>query len=49
VIFCNKLKKGHEHLTNRGILPGPIRDGGDTQFFEIRDSEGHLIEVCKEP
>jgi hypothetical protein len=49
VIFCNKLKKGHEHLTNRGVLPGPIQDGGDMQFFEIRDSEGHLIEVCKEP
>jgi hypothetical protein len=49
VIFCNKLKKGHEHLTSRGVLPGPIQDGGDTQFFEIRDSEGHLIEVCKEP
>jgi hypothetical protein len=49
VIFCNKLKKGHEHLTNRGVLPGPIQDGGDTQFFEIRDSEDHLIEICKEP
>ena len=49
VIFSNKLKKGHEHLTNRGVLPGPIQDGGDTQFFEIRDSEGHLIEICKEP
>jgi hypothetical protein len=49
VIFCNKLKKGHEHLTNRGVLPGPIQDGGDTQFFEVRDSEGHVIQVCKEP
>ena len=49
VIFCSSLKKGHEHLTNRGVPPGPIQDGGDTQFFEIHDSEGHLIEVCKEP
>lgn len=49
VIFCEKLKKGHEQLTSRGVLPGPIQDGGDTQFFEIRDSEGHVIEVCKEP
>jgi hypothetical protein len=48
VIFCNKLKKGHEQLTSRGVLPGPIQDGGDMQFFEIRDSEGNLIEVCKE-
>jgi hypothetical protein len=42
VIFCNQLKKGHEHLTNRGVLPGPIEDGGDTR-------EGHLIQICKEP
>jgi catechol 2,3-dioxygenase-like lactoylglutathione lyase family enzyme len=49
VIFCNKLRKGHEHLASRGILAGPIQEGGDTQFFEVRDTEGNLIEVCKEP
>jgi hypothetical protein len=31
------------------ILAGPIQDGGDMQFFEIRDIEWHLIEICKEP
>jgi hypothetical protein len=25
VIFCTKLKKGHEHFTSRGIPAGPIR------------------------
>jgi catechol 2,3-dioxygenase-like lactoylglutathione lyase family enzyme len=49
VIFCDKLKKAHEHLSGRGVLAGPIQDGGDMQFFEIRDIEGHLIEICKEP
>ena len=48
-IFCDKLKKAHEHLSSRGVLAGPIQDGGDMQFFEIRDPEGQLIEVCKEP
>jgi catechol 2,3-dioxygenase-like lactoylglutathione lyase family enzyme len=48
-IFCDKLKKAHEQLSSRGVLVGPIRDGGDMQFFEIRDPEGHLIEICKEP
>ena len=48
-IFCDKLKKAHEQLSSRGVLAGPIQDGGDMQFFEIRDPEGHLIEVCKEP
>jgi hypothetical protein len=49
VIFCDKLKKAHEHLSGRGVLAGPIQDGGDMQFFEIRDIEGNLIEICKEP
>ena len=49
VIFCDKLKKAREHLSNRGVLAGPIKDGGDMRFFEIRDTEGHLIEICKEP
>jgi len=48
VIFSNKLKKAHEHLSSRGVIAGPIEDGGDTQFFEIRDIEGNLIQICKE-
>lgn len=47
-IFCDNLKKRHELLSSRGILVGPIQDGGDMQFFEIHDTEGHLIQVCKE-
>lgn len=47
-IFCDKLKKGQEVLSSRGILVVPIQVGGDMQFFEIRDTEGHLIQVCKE-
>lgn len=49
VIFCDKLKKACEQLSGRGVLAGPIQDGGDMQFFEIRDIEGNLIEICKEP
>ncbi|MGO9083903.1 MAG: VOC family protein [Candidatus Sulfotelmatobacter sp.] len=48
-IFCDKLKKAYEQFSSRGIGPGPIQDGGDMQFFEIRDPEGHLIQICKEP
>jgi len=48
-IFCGKLKKAHEWLSSRGIGPGPIQDGGDMQFFEISDPEGHIIQICKEP
>ena len=48
-ISCGKLEKAHELLSSHGVLVGPIQDGGDMQFFEIRDTEGHLIEICKEP
>jgi hypothetical protein len=48
-IFCDKLKKAREHLSSRCVLAGPIQDRGDMKFFEIRDSEGRLIEIRKEP
>ena len=48
VIFCDKLKKGHETLSSRGVLVSQIQDGGDTQFFEITDGEGNVIQVCNE-
>ncbi len=47
-IFCDKLKKAHEVLSSRGVLAGPIQDGGDTQFFEVSDSEGNTVQICKE-
>jgi catechol 2,3-dioxygenase-like lactoylglutathione lyase family enzyme len=48
-IFCDNLKKAYDWLSNREIGPGPIQDGGDMQFFEVRDPEGNLIQICKEP
>lgn len=49
IIFCEKLKKAHEYLHGKGAAPGPLQDGGGTQFFEIRDPEGNVVEICKEP
>ena len=49
VMFCDKLKKAHEYLSSRGILAGPIQGDSDTEFFEVRDTEGNVIEICKEP
>jgi hypothetical protein len=48
-MFCNKLEKAHNYLSRRGVVPGPIQDGGDMRFFEVRDIEGNLIQICKEP
>jgi hypothetical protein len=49
IIFSDKLKKAHEHLSNRGVLAGPIQGDGETHFFEIRDAEGNIIEISEEP
>ena len=48
LLFTSNLKKAHEHLLARNVAVGPIQDGGGTQFFEIRDPEGNVIEICKE-
>jgi hypothetical protein len=49
IVFCSNLKKAHEHLRGRGTTPGPIQDVGGAQFFELRDPDGRVIEICKEP
>ena len=49
IIFCQKLGKAREHLHRAGVVPGPEQQSGGTEFFEIRDSEGAIIEICREP
>ena len=50
VIFCSNLIKGLDFLRSRGTDANPIQqDGGGTEFFEVRDPEGNIIEICKEP
>ena len=48
-IFCSNLKKAHEYLRSRGAAAGAIQENGGTEFFEVRDPEGNVIEICKEP
>lgn len=48
VIFSDRLKKAHEHLVSGGMSPSPIQDRSG-QFFELRDLEGNVIEICEEP
>src|SRR5579862_8238136 len=49
ILFCSKLKKAQEYLATRGVAPGAIQESGGTEFFEIHDPEGNVIEICKEP
>jgi len=48
ILFSGKLKKAREHLLSKDAAPGPIKDGGGKQFFEIRDPEGNVVEICEE-
>lgn len=48
IVFSDKLTKAHDFVCSHGAVAEPIQDGGDMQFFEVRDTEGNLIQVCKE-
>jgi len=48
LLFSSKLKKAREHLISKGSAPGLIQDAGGKQFFEVRDPEGNMIEICEE-
>lgn len=48
-VFCSNLKKAHGYFRAGIAVAGPIQDGGGTQFFELRDPEGNIIEICQEP
>ncbi len=49
ILFTRKLSKALDYLRERGAIAGPIEESGGTEFFEIRDLDGNVIEVCTEP
>lgn len=49
IIFTGKIKRAYEHLRDRGVVAGPAHEECGTEIFEIRDPEGNVIEICKEP
>ena len=48
LLFSSKLSKAREHLISKGSSPGLIQNAGGKQFFEVRDPEGNMIEICEE-
>ncbi len=48
IIFCTKLTKAYEYLSRRRAAPGLIQHGAGPEFFEVRDPEGNVIEICEE-
>jgi catechol 2,3-dioxygenase-like lactoylglutathione lyase family enzyme len=50
LLFTPNIKKAREYLTSKGTSIGEIeRDAQGTQFFEIRDPEGNVLEITEEP
>ena len=49
IIFSGNLKKAYEHMASRGVSAAMIQEDGETRFFEIRDLESNILEICEEP
>ena len=50
LLYSSNVKKAREFLTSRGVSVGEIQqDRQGTDYFEMRDLEGNIIEICEEP
>ena len=50
MLYTSRIEKARNHLISRGVTVGEIqRDRQGTRFFEMRDLEGNVIEICDEP
>ena len=49
-LCSSNVKKAREFLTSRAVNVGEIQqDGQGTHYFEMRDLEGNVVEICEEP
>jgi catechol 2,3-dioxygenase-like lactoylglutathione lyase family enzyme len=50
MLYTSRIEKARSRLIGRGVTVGEIqRDRQNTRFFEMRDLEGNVIEICDEP
>jgi catechol 2,3-dioxygenase-like lactoylglutathione lyase family enzyme len=50
LLYATNVKKARDVLNSRGVSVGEIqKDGQGTHYFEMRDLEGNVIEICEEP
>jgi hypothetical protein len=50
MLYTSRIEKAREYLTSRGVFVGEIQqDRQGTHFFEMRDLENNVIEICEEP
>lgn len=50
ILYTTNIKKAYDYTSSHGVVRGSIeQDAQGTHFFEIRDLDGNVIEVCEEP
>jgi hypothetical protein len=50
MLYTANIAKARDYLLARGVEATKIqRDRQNTKFFEMRDLEGNLIEICQQP
>ena len=50
MLYTGAIKKAREWLISHGVTVGAVeRDRQGTQYFELLDLEGNVIEVAEEP
>jgi hypothetical protein len=50
MLYASNLKKAREFLSARAVNVGNIQqDRQGTHYFQMRDPEGNVIEICEEP
>jgi catechol 2,3-dioxygenase-like lactoylglutathione lyase family enzyme len=50
LLYSSNVKKAREFLSSRGVSVSEIQqDRQRTHYFEMRDVEGNVIEICEVP
>src|SRR5579864_285192 len=50
MLYTSRIEKARDYLSSRGVNVDEIQqDRQGTRFFEMRDLESNVIEICEEP
>jgi catechol 2,3-dioxygenase-like lactoylglutathione lyase family enzyme len=50
ILFTKEIEKVHARFVSKGVVVWPVQnDSGGNLFFQFKDSEGNIIEMCLEP
>ncbi|MFE8702787.1 VOC family protein [Cytobacillus sp. FJAT-54145] len=44
--YTENIEEAHKHLTENGVVVGPIEEDINVKWFKFKDLEGNELEVC---